>query len=206
MERKDFSIGLYSIDNLQELRGREGYGFSVDLWRINQKIAHIEDYGDGAGENVHFYPEARMYEETVLKEMNMLLEILKPVLSPDGLWTSFTATPYAAANGFSELLMDFRELVKIAKRVTKDIPENTYYVLGMMGSSWFTNEDIGKGSTVVSFSTGTSDYNKAVERMRMFEEKNRDKNGAFKQVAILNSQIDWNLNFKDYFELCNVNG
>lgn len=206
MGRRDFSIGLYSIDNYRRMEGSEGEGFSADLWRISTKIAHIEDYGDGGEPHVNFYPESRDYADTVLKEMKLLLQTLKPILQEDALWETFISTPYSAVLGFVELLLELKEFVKVANKNMGTTPEGCYSIVGRMGNSWFTNEDMDKSVTIVNLPTVTSNYDEAYSVMRNFERTHKSRSGTFKQVAILNAEIDWNLNFRDYFELCNVKG
>lgn len=197
------SIGLYHLKNLRKFAGRDFGGMEVDFYRLDTRIAVVEDYGDGGGVSVSFTPEGRAYMDMVFEDIKRLNEELKPVLDKGSLFETFLSTPYSAVEGFTELLIELQEIRKNSDKVCKTVGENGFYIVGQMGNSWFKNDTdcCGGSTTIFTLNPQTTDFDKAREKMIQYAEKNKEKHGNLDAVAILQGKMDWNLHYKDYASL-----
>lgn len=196
-----FSIGGYTLQNVQKTKGRNGEGYEADLYYGKTKIAFLEDRADGGMIRVDFFTKDEKYKVQVLQDMVNLITLLGDIAEKGGLWDTFIRTPYSAVEGFAELLLELEELVKIAKKGSKKVEGDNYYVVGSMGSSWFSEDTSVLGATLFFIPTTTTNYNEAYQQMQDYANKHKAKRGKVRQCAILQGNMGWHLTLQDYAEL-----
>lgn len=159
-----FSIGGYHLVNFQQNKYGEYDVYKTELYKGGSRVALVEDTGEGMKVIlVSAYNSVRRNEfDYILEDMKELLSYIN--LDKGALAHKFTQSPYMAAVGFTEFLVELREIVnKYTEGINK--ADGKYIAVGTMGSSWFSTEDEDKVTEVFYFNTKASKYQTAVKRL-----------------------------------------
>lgn len=200
------SIGGYRLKNIKTLRGHEGLGFVADLYKGVNLIAHLADYGDGSGvvaTRSKEYDAESGYFGVILKDMQELLSKFKNK-GTGALCETFLHSPYTAAEGFGELLLELSELENASKKLSKKTQEGLYYAVAMTGNSWFKNKISNYENHTLSISTDVCDLDLATTIALSTLKKRVEKYGEVVALAVLTGDFHWDLTFEDYAELHKV--
>jgi hypothetical protein len=199
-----YSIGGYNLRKFREFQGRDFPAYEGFLYKGNTELAYLRDNGDGGSVDIQFSRNSdeatKSAIDSVLTNMQNLLQRLNPILHKGAMWETFLATPYSAVEGFVQLLLELGEVVKQAKTASKKTDANCYYAVGMLGCSWFT-EDQGHGTMSFSNFGNFKSYEVCRIYALNYAEKQRSKVGPIMALAILQGSMDWNLSFEDYASL-----
>lgn len=140
MKKTPCSIGTYVLKEVEFLSGREGGGYSAELWKGKKHIGDLEDWGDGGGVNPSYartlsQEERAEVERTLIEDMRALQKLCKCVST--SLAAKWDYNGYSAMEGFGELLLELTDLVKMAKSTRKKHGDAVDFAVFSTGSHWF---------------------------------------------------------------------
>jgi hypothetical protein len=198
------SIGGYNLRKFREYKGRDFPAYEGFLYKGNNEVAYLTDRGDGGSVDIRFSRNDDQATKDaiacVLPDMEDLLKLLKPSLHKGAMWETFLATPYASAEGFAQLLLELSDIVKQANSAVKKTDSGKFYAVGLIGCSWFT-EDNGHGTMTFANFSDFATYEDGHAYALNYAEKHRAKVGGLLALAVLQGQMNWNLSFDDYASL-----
>jgi hypothetical protein len=208
MAKTKVSLGGYHLKKYDEYAGRDFKAFTVDLHHNDRLIAHLEDKGDGGMIQVNFSRDImkqdayyEKYFDFVLKDMELLIKTLGDTVERHASCYTFTNTPYSAAEGFTELLLELKQLSKLSIKAYKQLGDKAHYAVGSRGHSWFKKGFSIHGESNFCFAVNTLDplvaYANAITKLS----ESYKENGEVVSLAVLKGEMDWNLDFASFADL-----
>lgn len=195
------SIGGYNLRQYEEVEGRDYTGYEVLLYKNDILLAVVEDKGDGSQTLVSFDPNGRRFANNVQGEMELLLRQMEGVLEDGSPASDFIQSPEAAVEGFTELLIELNEIARLADKTCQRIPASTFYIVGVMGGSWFKRNLHVSETSFFTKIVQTESYDKAYQKLFEYAREQEAEDGKLQMAAVLRGKMDWNLTFADYVEL-----
>lgn len=199
-----YSIGGYHISKVKTFQGRDFQGYKLVLNKDGKEIVEVIDHGDGSGAEIDFLVDDQGIKDQVLADLKKLYAQFGNRMHPNALPNYYFNTPYSAAEGWGDLLKQFKAWASFIDKEAKKYSADTFYLIGIQGTSPFADISGGFVDDLIHICpTETQDVFKAEEMFAKFKSQLNAKkaSGEVYAGAYLRGKMDWNLSMSDYGEL-----